>query len=142
MKHSELVSMARQWLISAKLCNPVFTEKGSARNNEFPDAIGWCSEGCIIVECKVSVQDFKKDQQKDFRTNGQGMGKYRFYLMPPEIYEVVKGNIPQGWGVVMAGEQRSPYQIRFMGSKEFESNLQSEINFLRSRILEIQRYGQ
>lgn len=45
MKHKDLVFLAKQWLIKSKSCNPVFTERGSAKNSEFPDAVGWNSGG-------------------------------------------------------------------------------------------------
>lgn len=142
LKHKQLVNLAKLWLIQAKGCNPVFTEKGSAQNNEFPDAVGWASEDCIIVECKTSITDFNADKKKDFRINNQGMGKYRYYLIPREIFCQAKEMLPDGWGLVVADYEHSmPHQERLKGSGEFKSNIESERNFLRSRILEIQRFG-
>jgi len=140
--HKQLVQLAKLWLMKSKGCNPVFTEKGSAQNSEFPDAIGWESSDCLIVECKVSVSDFHADKNKDFRINGQGLGKYRYYLIPKENLDLVKNYLPEGWGLVVADSEHSmPHQERLMGSKEFISNIEAERNFLRSRILEIQRFG-
>jgi hypothetical protein len=60
--HSELVKKAKQWLRGTKRCYPVFSESTSCR--ESPDAIGWNSRGSIVVECKTSVIDFRRDRNK------------------------------------------------------------------------------
>jgi hypothetical protein len=143
MNHKELVAKAKVWLACSKGCNPVFTERGSAQNNEFPDAVGWNSGDCIVVECKISIEDFRADLKKDFRLNNEGMGAYRYYLMPDDIYEKVRTEIPKGWGIITADRYSSVLsrQERGRGSDKFESNIIAERNFLRSRILEIQRFG-
>ncbi|KKL27284.1 hypothetical protein LCGC14_2386720, partial [marine sediment metagenome] len=69
MSHDELVKLAKQWLLSARQCNPVFSEKGSAKSGEMPDVIGWSSAGSFVVECKISKADFIVDAKKDFRIN-------------------------------------------------------------------------
>ncbi len=140
LTHKRLVEMASCWLRVSKFCNPVFTEKGSANLSEFPDAIGWTANDCIVVECKTSKQDFNNDIKKECRTNKEGLGNKRYYLLPRAIYEKVQ--IPDGWGVLIAEDYRSiARQERFKGSKEFDRNHLKEIYFLRSRILEIQRFG-
>lgn len=65
--HDNLVKLAAQWLLRAKQCRPVFTEMGSAKTRERPDAIGWNSSGSIIVECKTSLEDLRRDARKPFR---------------------------------------------------------------------------
>lgn len=66
MTHEELCARARQWLSGSRRCNPVFSNCASC--GEIPDAIGWSSQwrsrGCIVVECKTSVRDFRIDEQK------------------------------------------------------------------------------
>ena len=142
MKHKELVDKAKYWLTFAKGCNPVFTERGSARLSEIPDAIGWNRDGCIIVECKTSKNDFNADLKKEFRANDAGLGKYRYYLVYIDLYKEIENIIPKNWGVITCDEYKNPLQMRMKGSSEFQSNLTAERDFLRSRILQIQRFGQ
>lgn len=145
MKHKDLVAKAREWLVYSKQCNPVFTEKGSMRCGEFPDAIGWTVDDCLVVECKISVSDFRADAKKEARLNDQALGNLRYFLMPSDVYDQVKNEIPEGWGHLtistLGGSIGSVSQVRFMGSKEHNRHLKLESNFLRSRILEIQRFG-
>ena len=146
MKHKELVNLAMNYLLSAKQCNPVFTERGSARISEMPDAIGWNSE-CIIIECKVSIDDLKKDIKKSFRKDKEkGLGNRRFYLLPVFLYEHYVKNkeadyIPKGWGILVVVDNKQIRQIRLKGSSKFKSNIKAERDYLRSRILQVQRFG-
>jgi len=143
LKHNKLVEVAKWWLVSAKGCNPVFTEKGSARISEVPDAIGWVKGESILVECKSTRADFLKDKAKNFRiATHTGMGNWRYFLFTKELYEQVDVKIPEGWGVLVCDDRGQAKQIRLRGSSEFPSNLKAERDFLRSRILEVQRYGQ
>ena len=57
--------------------------------------------------------------------------------------QLINHPILDGWGLVVADHSHSlPRQERFFSSKEFVTNLTSERDFLRSRILEVQRFGQ
>jgi hypothetical protein len=142
MTHNDLVKKAVVWLKTAQQCNPVFSERGSARIPEVPDAIGFTSTESIVVEVKVSKGDLMADKKKLHRTNGDGMGNRRYYLMPEDIYQECKGNDWRGWGVaVWSDRSMCVRQVRGMSSKEFSSNIQKERDFLRSRILEVQRFG-
>jgi len=146
VNHKELVRIGKEYLMWSKGCNPVFCEKGSANISEFPDVIGFTAKDCFIIECKTSISDFRNDLKKPHRIDG-GMGNQRYYLfhqtVNESIYEKVKDQIPEGWGILLCHSNRGrAEQLRFNGSKEFERNLQAERDFLRSRILEIQRFGQ
>lgn len=140
MTHKELVKEAKSWIIRAKGCNPVFCEKGSQGCSEMPDAIGWTCDLCIVIECKASRSDLLANNRKNI-----GMGDERYFLMTKELYENCKDIIPSGYGIITVnGNDGNWYtrQERFKVSAKFDSCLQSEIRYLRSRILEIQRYGQ
>lgn len=143
MKHKELVEIARNWLLGAKGCNPVFSERGSSKTGEMPDAIGWNSSGSIVVECKTSLVDFRTDANKPFRALPKtGMGKYRFYMMTCELFSAIpESERPEGWGFVTVSVFGSVQQVRLLTSKEFEFNMKAELYYLRNRILEIQNYG-
>jgi hypothetical protein len=137
MTHNDLVKSAGYWLQSAKRCNPIFLEKGSNGCAEIPDAIGWTSKECILVECKTSKADLIANAQKTLV-----LGNRRYFLMIEELYEECKEHIPEGWGIITLSEHKPfPQQKRLLDSKVFESDARSEIRYLRSRILAIQNYG-
>lgn len=142
MDHKKLTEHAKFWLMSSKKCNPVFTEQGSAKFAEMPDVIGWTPNLCIVVECKTSKSDLRSDNKKAHRKSG-GLGNLRYYFMPLELYEECKSFDWNGWGVITIVLKHGIIvrQVRGLDSKEFESNIKNERDFLRSRILEIQRFG-
>lgn len=142
MNHKQLVEKAKFWLIHAKGCNPVFTEKGSSGFSEIPDAIGWTSEKCIVVECKTSIQDLKADFIKPHRNEENQLGDERYYLLSQEILEEAKIILDTSmWGILSHNSCEVIKQLRFEGSAKFKSCKIKEISFLRSRILQIQRFG-
>ena len=139
--HKALTELAKFWLKSAKQCNPVFSEQGSQNFPEMPDAIGFKSDSCIVVECKTSKSDLYADRKKPFRESG-GLGNLRYYFMTEKLYRECNNFDWRGWGVVTLKECHGQgRQKSGMDSIEFKSNIENERHFLRSRILEIQRFG-
>lgn len=138
--HEDLVTAAKIWLQLTKGCNPVFSECGTV--DERPDAIGWSAVGSIIVECKTNKNDFRSDAKKSVRLNpNTGMGRQRFCLFTRELYEQIKEDIPDGWGVLVLDYYRAARQVNNMGSKMWEHNKDAEISCLRNRIYKIQEFG-
>lgn len=135
-KHKDLVKIAAQWLARAHGCNPVFMEKGSSHVPDMPDAIGWTAHECIVVECKVSRSDLKANEKKILT-----LGTKRYLCLPAELYNECLDCLPEGFGIVLVNEHHQAEQVRFKGSRNFERNQQSEIHYLRSRLLAIQNYG-
>ena len=142
MNHKDLVEHAKFWLQTNKKCNPVFTEKGCGSFSEMPDVLGFTAQKTIVMECKTSRSDLMADKKKPFRESG-GLGNFRYYFMPKELYEQCKDYDFNGWGIVTILKEKGikVRQVRGLDSMEFKSNLEHERNFLRSRILEIQRFG-
>jgi len=111
MTHKELCERAARWLRNSKRCDPVLS--GIASAGEIPDAIGWGSDGSIVVECKTNIMDFYADKAKYERYqrgddgwlhkgNGRvkhlieagyrkveipNMGHRRFFLCEPDVLE-------------------------------------------------------
>ena len=143
MNHKQLVLRAKDWLIGAGGCNPVFIEKGSAKSKEMPDAIGWNSKDSIVIECKASLSDFRADKKKLFRRKpNKGMGVRRYYLFTTELYPMIpKEEIPKGWGIILTREHGHTRKISRSFSDRFKRNIKAELYYLRSRILAIQNYG-
>ena len=68
---------------------------------ENPDVIGYDTmvQDSVIIEVKVSRQDFKKDYKKPFRANPQmGMGNYRYYCCPEGL--IYADELPENWGLL------------------------------------------
>jgi len=102
MTHADLVKRAARWLCGSQRCVVVMTEAACQCNSEFPDAIGWTARGSsILVECKTSLNDWYADQYKPSRRGGPAMGRYRYYLMAPELTKRVATRAGP-WGVLAA----------------------------------------
>jgi len=142
LTHKQLCDIGKSWLINAKGCNPVFVERGSARLREIPDVIGWDGNTCYVIECKISMSDYLADYKKPHRYEN-GLGEYRYYLVAREVFEKVE-KPENGWGLVLATENDiNTYarQASKCDSRSFPRNLTGEIAYMRSRFMEIQRYG-
>jgi hypothetical protein len=86
--------------------------------HEQPDVIGWQKKGySILVEAKVSVNDFQRDSRKSHRRRPEtGMGRERWYAFPEgfvENYPRAKGTppyvhtlCPTGWGIIEFGGKK------------------------------------
>lgn len=77
-RHKVLCGQASAWLRGSMRCDPVLY--GIASTAEIPDAIGWRSDGSIVVECKVSVEDFLRDKRKNHAD--RRMGDRRYFITP------------------------------------------------------------
>jgi len=103
--HDELVERAVKWLRGRHKCRVVFAEITTYARS-IPDAIGWRSLGhpcCILVECKTSRADFKRDAIKPSHRSGRVLGRYRWYLTPPGL--LTADEVPGGWGLAEACER-------------------------------------
>lgn len=98
--HDELVERAVKWLVGSGGCRFAVPEIDVPLVWEHPDAIGWMSlESTVLVECKVSRNDFLKDMHKDHRMNPQrGLGRERWYMCRPGL--ISKDELPNGWGLL------------------------------------------
>lgn len=100
MTHADLVARAVRWLRGTQRCTVVLAELVTL-GPEIPDAIGWVGWNSILVECKVSRADFRRDRDKPhMRLPDGGMGRQRWYLTPPGLIGV--DDLPDGWGLAEA----------------------------------------
>lgn len=110
MTHAEMVKRAEKWLRNScrlekprRVCRCPVVICESVAASESPDAIGYLFGGIhtVVVECKVSVSDFRADQKKVPRQHpALGMGTYRYYLTPPGLLRAEQ--IPDNWGLLEA----------------------------------------
>lgn len=144
--HAELCTLALRWLkkpfsAGGHGCQIAFSEtRTSFLPGESPDAIGFrvsspgYGGGSVVVECKISRADFRKDLSKPHRKVGAGMGRFRYYLCPDGLIGL--DDLPPGWGLlhatarsvrVIAGAARS---IRHPGSFDCPHDAVSETMLL------------
>ena len=111
--HAELVALGAKWL--RKQGFPVVaTELVAAGCREYPDVIGFRSICSAVVEVKRSRADFLADRAKPHRSDGTGMGLYRFFLTPPGVAH--PDELPARWGLLHAEGQRVVEVLRPRGN--------------------------
>lgn len=98
MTHEDLVKRSVKWLRNSEQCGVVLAETGGS-GWEIPDAIGWKHGGhhSILIECKTSRSDFKRDLKKTARLTA-GLGQRKFYFAPKGLLKVEE--IPDKWGLL------------------------------------------
>ena len=104
MTHDELLQVGAKWLnkdapnIHYK-SQLVCTELACSGSSEIPDILGLRPQGNILIEVKVSVEDFKRDFKKKCRNRESlQIGFKRFYLIPKGL--VPLDQIPANWGLL------------------------------------------
>lgn len=100
--HEQLNVLGAAWL-RRRGFSVVSTNVFAAGSKERMDVIGFRQTCCVIIESKVSRQDFFADQKKPHRHNN-GVGNYRFYLTPMSLVTV--DELPNQWGLLEAKGQR------------------------------------
>lgn len=96
--HSGLIKIARKWLVKARRCGVVLSEVADPLTGETPDVIGWRGRHSILIECKTSKADFRRDMKKWFRVGSPGLGQRRYFMAPVGI--VPADEVPNGWGLL------------------------------------------
>lgn len=94
--------------------------------SETPDCIGWNSFRSIMIECKASRADFRRDAHKPTRCHPDlGMGNERYYMAPADM--IKKEELPAGWGLLEVnpdGRVRMKKSAEWRkGAKEMEMTL-------------------
>lgn len=128
--HAALVARAVGWLRNNRGCCPVFRELVSNRPGEIADAIGWHSGRSILIECKISRNDFQADKRKTFRQTPElGVGIERYYMTPPAMVDW--DEVPNGWGLLEYDGRKVKGQLK---SGQFKCDKQGEIEMLCSAL--------
>ncbi len=95
--HSDLVEIAVKWL-KRDGCHIVVSELVTSAF-QTPDALGFNMGSSVLVECKTSQRDFKKDRRKlHQQMSGRSMGEYRYYLCPMGVIRIE--DLSEGWGLL------------------------------------------
>jgi hypothetical protein len=136
--HKELIEIASKWLKkhtnNAQIPNCPYITKDLMTNTdtgEIPDVIGWNYWTSVLIEVKVSRQDFLKDQNKKFRSIPElGMGEFRYYCCPEGL--IKEDELPEGWGLLYLNNKNKIDTIKVGNRKD--SNLMCERTMLLSLI--------
>ncbi len=99
MTHDELIERGAKWLqnscpMRSRIVLKEFVCQGS---EEIPDVIGFSRTHTNVIECKVSLEDFRADLKKSHR-NGIGMGDWKMYLCPAGL--IPPEQVPPNWGLL------------------------------------------
>jgi hypothetical protein len=99
MTHDELVERGAKWLQNScpMRSQIVLTEFATQGSNEIPDVIGFSPRHTNVIECKVSLADFRADLKKPHH-NGGGMGDWKMYLCPAGL--IPTEEVPPNWGLL------------------------------------------
>ena len=108
---------------------------------EIPDAIGWSNSyrvhGSIVVECKVSVEDFLRDKRKPHVNRGNGkMGDFRYFLCPAGVLspEMVEKHFPDHGLLYPRGQGSTIIRV---APCRLHPNKKCEVRFLKQAIVNI-----
>ncbi len=86
MTHDELVDRAARWLLNTRRCKVVIHGAKPISCREHPDVIGWLPQGqSIVIEAKISSNDYRADWRKQWRKSSTGMGLWKYYITPPGL---------------------------------------------------------
>ena len=99
MTHNELVDLSHKFVLKNMSCGFAVKEIKTVEK-EIVDVLGFGAHNhSILIEVKVSRQDFLKDAKKSFRKNPEeGVGKYRFYCCPKDLIKIE--DLPNNWGLI------------------------------------------
>lgn len=108
MNHRALCDIALKWLkrpnsAGGHGCQIALIECRTGWDGEIPDAIGFRAtgheptDGSVVVEVKVSRQDFLADSKKTHRQSG-GVGRWRYFMTPKGLIDPTE--LPARWGLL------------------------------------------
>jgi hypothetical protein len=104
----EHVAYQSLWKQGTYLCFEVMMPSDNYSNNERVDLLSYDTRGnWRFYELKVSKSDFHSKAKKTF------LGHFNYYIMPKELYEQVKDEIPKEIGVYVAYPFRNPNHFGF-----------------------------
>ncbi|WEH90846.1 MmcB family DNA repair protein (plasmid) [Acinetobacter soli] len=119
--HHDLVAIASKW-VNKKLNFPVVaTELKCIGSREIPDVLAFRAQTSLIIECKTSLADFRKDFTKPERNGSQlGVGNYRLYCAPAGLIPIDR--IPDSWGLMEVDHKGKIDLVKFKQGNIYHNN--------------------
>ena len=107
MTHQELVKLAERWVRrTQRACPVVLSDVRIMASAEQPDVCAFGVWDSVLIECKASREDFKRDAYKSFRrTPASGVGRRRYYCAPTGL--LTRKELPTSWGLLEPHASRS-----------------------------------
>ena len=142
-EHNKLIKLGSDWLMKnpptkgncwCSKCSIVTTELVSFAS-ENPDVLGFANDAkSVLLEAKISREDFRRDFKKDFRINPEkGMGDFRLYIAPKDLIKVEE--LPSKWGLIEVDEKNKCKIVKY--AERQQSNKNHELIILTSIIKRI-----
>jgi len=142
-QHDKLVELGAKWLMKnpptkgnchCTKCSIATTEIVTFAS-ENPDVLGFANDAkSVLLEAKISREDFKRDFKKDFRINPErGMGDFRLYIAPKGLIKIEE--LPENWGLIEVDEKDKCKIVKF--AEKQPSNKRGEMMVLTSLIKRI-----
>ena len=124
--HNELVLIAAKWVKKSLKFPIVTTELKTTGSREIPDVLAFRSNTSLIIECKTSLIDFKRDFKKPERINqDKGVGNYRLYLAPEGLIPI--NLIPKSWGFLEVSSRGTINTVLFKQGNIYHNNSSPEL---------------
>ncbi|OZI09161.1 hypothetical protein BWI93_05290 [Siphonobacter sp. BAB-5385] len=104
---------------------------------ECPDVLGFRSDNCVVIECKVSRSDFLADRKKKHRQQG-GMGRYRIFCVPKGLIKAEE--LPERWLLLEVTDKGicypnfHPNSLRWYMNTEFRTKHEFDCRDLRAEM--------
>lgn len=110
MTHRELVNLSYKFVLNKMSCGFAVKELKTTEK-EIVDVLGFGAwNHSVLIEVKISRQDFLADKKKSFRINpDEGVGRYRFYCCPKDLIKIE--DLPKNWGLIY--EDKGKLEIVF-----------------------------
>lgn len=113
--------MAAKWVKNYLKFPVVSSELKTNGSREIPDVLAFRSNTSLIIECKTSKADFRKDFSKPERCGMlTGVGNYRLYCTPEGLLKIEQ--IPESWGLIEVTPNGKIKLIRFKEGNIYHGN--------------------
>lgn len=97
LTHGQLVTLGARWLRYEKNCSIVIEEPATAGFVK-PDVMGFQIYSSMMIEVKVSKNDFLADKKK--KGYNQKLADYNYYLVPADL--IKPEEVRENWGLIYA----------------------------------------
>jgi hypothetical protein len=143
VKHDDLIQIASEYLTSVMECDLVLTEPalrfGHCGAIEDVIGISQMANAIVIVECKTSRADFKRDLTKlhripdtpEFR---MALGHYRYFLCPQGVID--RSDLPDGWGLLLTD---GSHVLEDVQSERWRQGIEAHVRLVGIMLAEIRR---
>jgi hypothetical protein len=119
--HKELVILSSNWVNRVLKFPIVCSELKCNGSREIPDVLAFRSNSSLIIECKTSLSDFRKDFSKPERNGSRiGVGNYRLYCAPVGLITIDR--IPESWGLLEIDHKGKVALVKFKQGNIYHNN--------------------